>query len=55
MTTRQSYSFNAMPVLSQINEELTNDHSLSGRVDPNIMVTNLTASWSQVGTTLAML
>ena len=48
IATRQSCSFNAMPILNRINEELINDGSLSNRVVPGIMVNNLTASWSQV-------
>lgn len=47
-TAGQSYSFNAMPVLNQINEELINDGSLPSRVVPRIMVNNVIASWSQV-------
>ena len=41
-----TYSFNAMPILNQINEG--HDGSLSSRVVPKIMVNNVTASWSQV-------
>ena len=45
-TTRQS---SGMLRLNQLNEQLINNPSQSGRVVPRIMANRLTASWSQVG------
>ena len=47
--TRQSCSFNAMPIVNRMKQRLINDGLLSSRVVPRIVVNNLTASWSQVG------